>query len=685
MQPLSGDEVLDSTSATTSSGPEGTDAAATTLLLDQVEEDLLSFWLLSGGGGEEGDKAVTALIFKENTEELAAEGVRAKVLETFYHDLEPMQSIALVRRLRQLPTTCTSSRALDDPCGPDVLSPAALCARLQYLFALSQLEELLCSQGATKILAEAVFASRGFGGSNMMQALMGLTRDEIYADMSGAAVGEIADRVSAELVEMKKAAGIDNAEGSGNLKFVGDDDMTATVEGKYASESIFHEGLDKYIGLPDPKVLSAVINEHQNAANSDTSYISSNYNLRCTPREELEAALRPQPGKKYPGMGTGERKRELPPLRVYLSAAGCLDGYQRTGSEVGDERLGEKEVVYETEISSVLQELDAFCGPLELNEKEKVEEALCLLMMARQDLATTIRTVQKNMHKRDETGGTVNMEWLFKNVQAQMGWTEKMMQTTIQTGREEVAYATEINSVLQELEKVGVILQLDEEDKVTEAFCLLMMGRQGSAKTVLNVQVEMRKDGGAMNMELLFKSMKTHTGWTEKRTHAAIQTGRECFKKARLRPEEVLGIRLHTGPQFMHYNCVLRKFPVALVESLKGNTYTTTIHCINSAIVKLSRACPLDPRRVVRGSKNLRLPRQFAVKNKLGCWGAVELGFSSTTTNREVACDYAAGGVMAMVFDIERGTMDRGASIGPLSQYFMEEEILFPPLCNLEV
>lgn len=69
---------------------------------------------------------------------------------------------------------------------------------------------------------------------------------------------------------------------------------------------------------------------------------------------------------------------------------------------------------------------------------------------------------------------------------------------------------------------------------------------------------------------------------------------------------------------FVLYNAVMRKFPKHIMEHLDGNTFTTTIHCINSAIIKLSRACPLRPRFVVRGSKGMRLPQKFAIKDKLG-------------------------------------------------------------------
>jgi len=44
-----------------------------------------------------------------------------------------------------------------------------------------------------------------------------------------------------------------------------------------------------------------------------------------------------------------------------------------------------------------------------------------------------------------------------------------------------------------------------------------------------------------------------------------------------------------TGPMFCKYNAVLRGFPTAVVDDLRGNTYTTTIHLIVSGVIKLSR------------------------------------------------------------------------------------------------
>ena len=46
--------------------------------------------------------------------------------------------------------------------------------------------------------------------------------------------------------------------------------------------------------------------------------------------------------------------------------------------------------------------------------------------------------------------------------------------------------------------------------------------------------------------------------------------------------------QLYTGPMFYLYNAVLRGFPQARVKLMEGNTYTNTIYCIVSGIIKLS-------------------------------------------------------------------------------------------------
>ena len=89
--------------------------------------------------------------------------------------------------------------------------------------------------------------------------------------------------------------------------------------------------------------------------------------------------------------------------------------------------------------------------------------------------------------------------------------------------------------------------------------------------------------------------------------------------------------------------------------------YVTTLHAINSGIIKLSKqtkACT-----VYRGVAGGVLPEQFWTPNEHGVMGGIELGFMSTTTERDVALMYMqqSGKAAKMVFEIRMGMIDRGA------------------------
>ena len=77
----------------------------------------------------------------------------------------------------------------------------------------------------------------------------------------------------------------------------------------------------------------------------------------------------------------------------------------------------------------------------------------------------------------------------------------------------------------------------------------------------------------------------------------------------------------------MLYNEVLRG--ALHRKKQKGQfSYVTTIHMINSGILKLASASPLPPsRKVYRGLSGMRLPECFFVDDASGCRGGVELAF----------------------------------------------------------
>eukprot|EP00326_Haptolina_ericina_P037582 CAMPEP_0181244632 /NCGR_PEP_ID=MMETSP1096-20121128/42969_1 /TAXON_ID=156174 ORGANISM="Chrysochromulina ericina, Strain CCMP281" /NCGR_SAMPLE_ID=MMETSP1096 /ASSEMBLY_ACC=CAM_ASM_000453 /LENGTH=823 /DNA_ID=CAMNT_0023341205 /DNA_START=27 /DNA_END=2496 /DNA_ORIENTATION=- len=141
--------------------------------------------------------------------------------------------------------------------------------------------------------------------------------------------------------------------------------------------------------------------------------------------------------------------------------------------------------------------------------------------------------------------------------------------------------------------------------------------------------------------------------------------------------EELVGGRLYTGPLYHKYNHVLRAksgnpFIGDMYRKMcKDNLYPTTIHAINSLIIKLSKLTIAQC--VYRGFCYAKLPDSFWTRNTEGIRCGIEYGFSSTTTERSVAVHYGTG---------PAGTI---AELSWISQYPHEAEILFPPLTGLEM
>ena len=90
--------------------------------------------------------------------------------------------------------------------------------------------------------------------------------------------------------------------------------------------------------------------------------------------------------------------------------------------------------------------------------------------------------------------------------------------------------------------------------------------------------------------------------------------------------------------------------------------YTTTLHVINSAIIKLSKLTSAT--KLYRGVSGALLPRPFWTPNQYNVRGGVEVAFMSCTEDKEVALKYAAPKKKAaIVFEVKQGMVDRGADV----------------------
>jgi hypothetical protein len=151
-----------------------------------------------------------------------------------------------------------------------------------------------------------------------------------------------------------------------------------------------------------------------------------------------------------------------------------------------------------------------------------------------------------------------------------------------------------------------------------------------------------------------------------------------------LLPEEIIALRLCSGPMHYVYNDVLRD-----LDSGHGtrNTFPTTIALAISGIRKLGAVNKApDDGAVFRGLSGLALPREFFELDEQGFAGGVEPSFMATTHDETVARKYSSGaGEYPTIFKLLLGKMSLGADISWLSQFAGEAEMLFPPRTHLQL
>ena len=181
-----------------------------------------------------------------------------------------------------------------------------------------------------------------------------------------------------------------------------------------------------------------------------------------------------------------------------------------------------------------------------------------------------------------------------------------------------------------------------------------------------------------------------HMGYGRMIKNIDVLLGLEKSVGAGLTRAEVISLVLYTGPMFLIYNTVLRKFPQDKYADLKSkdSLFPTTICVLVSAIQKLARVMVLEPGTMLyRGiDGNMEFPSHCFVPDETGCRGMMEFGFMSTTADINTAFSYSNVGdsKAPKAIAIEVGSVDRGADISQYSQYAGEREVLWNPQAFLE-
>ena len=200
-----------------------------------------------------------------------------------------------------------------------------------------------------------------------------------------------------------------------------------------------------------------------------------------------------------------------------------------------------------------------------------------------------------------------------------------------------------------------------------------------------------------------------HDGWTLHRFMSEVNqhiSSRRALRLAYLteRPEEhaylseeeVIAVRLYTGPSYIVINDFLRQ-----ISALKGtlrqalathpaHTFAATVSHLCSAIRKLAAVATTEEatRTLYRGVRG-ELERSFFSRDRLGMVVATEAAFMSTSTDRATPLHYmSAEKNVLWRLRASRESDDGyhyGADVSMLSQFAVEEEVLFPPCTMLIV
>ena len=152
--------------------------------------------------------------------------------------------------------------------------------------------------------------------------------------------------------------------------------------------------------------------------------------------------------------------------------------------------------------------------------------------------------------------------------------------------------------------------------------------------------------------------------------------------EAKLSQAEVAALRMYTGPFYIPWNSALR---LNHLNPTLLHNWQTCISVLVSAVLKLQYLSKKGT--VYRGvnESKAKIHDRFYKETGDDFAGGVELAFMSTSTDENVALEYARRGSTTdcTIFTIPFNMTTRGATVQWVSQYPYENELLYPPFTCL--
>ena len=415
---------------------------------------------------------------------------------------------------------------------------------------------------------------------------------------------------------------------SANAKFSSDGAIQAT----HGDDAIFKGGLENAVGLPDPRILRAILHEHMSMIDSREPFLTTNYQLWTTPETEMSFLLgRPEDilmvaeiadrsSRPCPGDAVlGPTAQEFLDLRGELQRLMTLDGCRaaagrRYPGEIGDAYVDSVVTVSIVDAPDPPPPPDAsLLSALLRVLRDRLPRESGLLVAAAADAAEASARLARmeisvaGAGAGDEDGGRRFLITLpLAAAGLAPGWRG-------------------------ELERLCAEAAAGTPDG--EARCRVLSAAERTWRFVADpAGGELQRPG-------------------RRRPPLRDVMAVPAVAQAGLRVEEAAALVAYTGPMFNKYNGALRSVelgPDGRVLGFRdaggGSRYTTTLHCVTSAVVKLAGVAALPPRgrRLWRGLGGMALSeRLFFERDARGTRGGVELAFLSTTASKAVALQYS--------------------------------------------